>query len=77
MWKLGEWAGAAERFNVRMNSALWGRLSPGGQREVDELVAAGRHIQAIALMRERAGLPQPDLRDCVDLLEQRAQVLRG
>ncbi|MEW2570669.1 hypothetical protein [Streptomyces sp. NPDC047070] len=60
-----------------MNDALWDRLPMGDQLQVDELVADGRHIQAIALMRERAGLPRPDLRDCVDLLELRAQILRG
>lgn len=70
-------AEGAGQFNMGMNDSLWGRLSSGDQREVDQLVTAGRHIQAIALMRERAGLPRPDLRDCVDLLEQRASVLRG
>ncbi|WP_138901072.1 hypothetical protein [Streptomyces albidochromogenes] len=60
-----------------MNDSLWGRLSAGDQREVDQLITAGRHIQAIALMRERAGPPQADLHDCVDLMEQRANVLRG
>ncbi|MFF5257040.1 hypothetical protein ACFY4K_34105 [Streptomyces leeuwenhoekii] len=66
-----------ERFNVKVNNALWECLPVEDRRQVDELVVAGRHIQAIALMRERAGLPRPDLRDCVDLLELRAQVLRG
>jgi hypothetical protein len=66
-----------ERFNVKVNDALWVRLPVENQRQVDELVVAGRHIQAIALMRECAGLPRPDLRDCVGLLELRARVLRG
>jgi hypothetical protein len=43
---------------------------------LDGLIAGGRHIQAIAVMRERAGLPQPELRACVDLLELRAKCLR-
>ncbi|MYS50948.1 hypothetical protein GTW46_12915 [Streptomyces sp. SID6013] len=66
-----------ERFNVQVSNPLWERLSAEDRRQVDELVAAGRSIQAIALMRERADLPRPDLRDCVDLLELRAQALCG
>jgi hypothetical protein len=60
-----------------MNDALWERLPIADRREIDELVAARRHIPAIALMRERAGPPRPELRDCVDLLEERARVVRG
>ncbi|GAA2491174.1 hypothetical protein GCM10010276_33210 [Streptomyces longisporus] len=75
--KIGDPVDAAELFNVRMNDALWDRLPSEDRREIDELVAARRHIKAIALMRERVGLPRPDLRDCVDLLEERARVLRG
>ncbi|GKQ40283.1 hypothetical protein [Streptomyces sp. A012304] len=59
-----------------MDDALWSRLPVGTRAEVDGLIADGRHIQAIAVMREQAGLPRPELRDCVDLLELRARVLR-
>ncbi|MEV6509700.1 hypothetical protein AB0M61_26725 [Streptomyces sp. NPDC051642] len=51
-----------------MDNMLWNRLSPEAQAEVDGLIAAGRNIQAIAVMRERLGLPRPELRDCIDLL---------
>ncbi|WP_053125992.1 hypothetical protein [Streptomyces ambofaciens] len=75
LWELGKPA-MPERFNVKVNDALWERLPVEDRQQVDELVDAGRHIQAIALMRECTGLPRPDLRDCVDLLELRAQALR-
>lgn len=68
LWLLG-------RFNASVDDSLWSRLSAEARAEVDALIADGRHIQAIALMRER-GLPQPDLRECVDLLELRASSLR-
>ncbi|MFJ4620792.1 hypothetical protein [Streptomyces sp. NPDC088812] len=59
-----------------MGNALWGRLSVEVQAEVDSLVSSGRNVQAIAVTRERAGLPTPCLHECVDLLDQRFQVLR-
>lgn len=59
-----------------MNEGLWSRLSAETRAEVDGLVAAGRTVQAIVVMRERAGLPQPELRDCVDLLAQRFTALQ-
>ncbi|WP_329297253.1 hypothetical protein OG410_00775 [Streptomyces sp. NBC_00659] len=59
-----------------MGNALWDRLSVGVQAEVDSLVSAGRNVQAIAVMRERAGLPTPGLHECVDLVDQRFKVLR-
>jgi hypothetical protein len=55
-------------FNAGMENALWDRLSAEIRREVDSLVSAGRNVQAIALMREYAGLPTPHLYDCVDVL---------
>jgi hypothetical protein len=61
---------------VNVDNSLWSRLSVEARAELDGLIAGGRHIQAIAVMRERAGLPQPELRDCVDLLELRAKCLR-
>lgn len=63
-------------FNAGMENALWGRLSVEMRREVDSLVSAGRNVQAIALMRERAGPPTPHLHDCVDVVGQRFKVLR-
>lgn len=59
-----------------MGNALWDRLSVEVQAEVDGLVSAGRHVQAIAVMRERVGLPTPGLHECVDLVDQRFKVLR-
>ncbi|MGW1106091.1 hypothetical protein [Streptomyces sp. NPDC002540] len=59
-----------------MGNALWDRLSVEVQAEVDSLVSAGRNVQAIAVMRERAGLPTPGLHACVDLVDQRFRLLR-
>ncbi|MFJ9590754.1 hypothetical protein [Streptomyces acidicola] len=59
-----------------MGDALWDRLSVEVQAEVDSLVSAGRNVQAIAVMRERAGLPTPGLDACVDLVDQRFRVVR-
>jgi hypothetical protein len=63
-------------FNAGMGNALWDRLSVEVQAEVDGLVSAGRSVQAVAVMRERAGLPAPGLHECVDLVDQRFRVLR-
>ncbi|MGW7414754.1 hypothetical protein [Streptomyces sp. NPDC054863] len=60
-----------------MTGSLWDRLSAAARAEVDELVAEERTIQAIVIMRERAGTPVPEIRDCVDLLAERCTVLRG
>ncbi|MFF4102692.1 hypothetical protein [Streptomyces sp. NPDC001903] len=59
-----------------MENALWDRLSVDVRVEVDRLIAAERNVQAIVLMRERAELPRPGLRECVDVLNQRLTVLR-
>ncbi|WP_371619894.1 hypothetical protein [Streptomyces sp. NBC_00454] len=59
-----------------MENTLWDRLSVDVRVEVDRLIAAERDVQAITLMRERAELPRPGLRDCVDVLNQRFAVLR-
>ncbi|MER5553944.1 hypothetical protein ABT001_20110 [Streptomyces sp. NPDC002793] len=53
-----------------MGNALWDRLSAEVQTEVDSLVSAGWRVHAIAVMRERAGLPTPGLHECVDLVDQ-------
>jgi len=72
---LGLWLFA--RFNVGVDDSLWGRLSFEARAEVvDGLIAAGRNVQASAVMRERVGLPRPGLHECVDLLAQRFTVLR-
>lgn len=63
-------------FNAGMGNALWDRLAIEVQVEVDDLVSAGRNVQAIAVMRERAGLPSPGLPECVDLVDQRSKVLQ-
>ncbi|MDN3262518.1 hypothetical protein QWJ26_22485 [Streptomyces sp. CSDS2] len=59
-----------------MENALWDRLSAEARSEVDRLVSAGRNVRAIAVMRDRAGLPMPSLHECVDLVDQRFSVLR-
>ncbi|MEV5528019.1 hypothetical protein [Streptomyces prunicolor] len=51
-----------------MDNMLWNRLSAEARAEVDGLIAAGRTIEAIVMMLERAGPPRPDIRECVDLL---------
>ena len=51
-----------------MDDTLWNRLPPEAQAELDALITADRSIQAIMAMRERTGLPQPELRECIDLL---------
>ncbi|MHA6757581.1 hypothetical protein [Streptacidiphilus sp. PAMC 29251] len=43
---------------------------------MDSLITAGRHIPAIAVMRERADRPKPGIHECVDLLDERATALR-
>ncbi|MGW0829746.1 hypothetical protein [Streptomyces prunicolor] len=51
-----------------MDDTLWNRLSAEAQTEVNDLIAADRDIQAVKAIRERAGLPRPELRECIDLL---------
>ncbi|EFH31435.1 predicted protein [Streptomyces pristinaespiralis ATCC 25486] len=34
-------------------------------------------MQAVAVMRERAGAPRPGTQECVDLLDRRATALKG
>lgn len=64
------------KFNARMDDSLWGRLPVEAQAEVDRLVSVGHNVQAIVVMREHTGLPQPSLRECVDLMSQRFAALR-
>ncbi|MEV8545207.1 hypothetical protein [Streptomyces sp. NPDC051572] len=59
-----------------MDDMAWNRLSAEAQAEVDGLIAAGRSIQAIMVMLERADPPRPDLRECVDLLAWRHRAQR-
>ncbi|MER6788992.1 hypothetical protein ABT330_30965 [Streptomyces sp. NPDC000658] len=58
-----------------MENALWGRLPTETQVEVDGLLSDRRTVQAVMVLRERAGLPAPDLRECVDLVALRYRVL--
>jgi hypothetical protein len=60
-----------------VDDTLWDRLSTEARAEVDGLIAAGRNIQAIMMIRERAGLPRPELRECVDLLAWLDRAERG
>ncbi|MFE7560149.1 hypothetical protein [Kitasatospora sp. NPDC057500] len=50
---------------------LWERIPAEGRAEVDRLITAGRNIPAIQAMRQHAGAPTPELRDCIDLLNLR------
>ncbi|UKY55619.1 hypothetical protein [Streptomyces inhibens] len=59
-----------------MDDSLWVRLPADAQAEVDRLVSVGHNVQAIVVMREHVRLPQPSLRECVDLLSQRFTALR-
>ncbi|WP_128512683.1 hypothetical protein [Streptomyces inhibens] len=59
-----------------MDDSLWGRLPTEAPSEVDRLVSFGHNVQAIVVMREHACLPQPGLRECVDLLNRRFAALR-
>jgi hypothetical protein len=61
-------------LDLHVDDMVWNRLSAEARAEVDGLIAAGRSIQAIIVMRERVGLPHPDLRECVDLLAWRQTV---
>lgn len=63
-------------LDLTVDDTLWNRLSAEAQAEVDGLIAAGRSIQAIKTMRERTGLPQPELRECIDLLAWRHGALQ-
>ncbi|GHH00944.1 hypothetical protein Srubr_00480 [Streptomyces rubradiris] len=63
-------------FNAGVENVPWDRLSVEVRSEVDRLVPAGRNVRAIAVMRDRAGLPMPSLHECVALLDQRFGVLR-
>ncbi|MFD5547338.1 hypothetical protein ACFWJQ_11450 [Streptomyces goshikiensis] len=58
-----------------MDDALWSKLSVEAGVEVDELITAGRNVQALKVMREYIGLPRPALWDCVEALQERADVL--
>ncbi|WP_410593096.1 hypothetical protein [Amycolatopsis sp. lyj-23] len=56
---------------------LWQTLPQGLQEQFDALVGEGRHIQAIAVLREKSGrTPPPSIHDGVALLDHRARVLR-
>ncbi|MFJ7197165.1 MULTISPECIES: nucleotidyltransferase domain-containing protein [unclassified Streptomyces] len=54
---------------------LWCALPAGVPERVDELVLAGRDIQAVHAMRESGIEPRPGLHVCVDLLDWRHRAL--
>ncbi|MEU8943276.1 hypothetical protein OHU17_37875 (plasmid) [Streptomyces goshikiensis] len=58
-----------------MDDALWSRLSPEVRVELDELITSGRTLQAIKMMREHIGPQRLALWDCVEALQERADVL--
>ncbi|MEU9378799.1 hypothetical protein AB0D94_34290 [Streptomyces sp. NPDC048255] len=60
---------------MSVDDALWSRLSPEARVEVDALITAGRTLQAIKVMREHIRPPWPALWDCVEALQERADVL--
>ncbi|TJZ44591.1 hypothetical protein FCH28_30150 [Streptomyces piniterrae] len=60
-----------------MKQSLWDRLADDARAEVDDLINSDRTIQAIVSMREHAGAPVPEIRECVDLLVERRSALPG
>ncbi|MFE2285526.1 hypothetical protein ACFXDJ_15300 [Streptomyces sp. NPDC059443] len=58
-----------------MDDALWSRLSPEVRAELDELIASGRTVQAVRVMRGHIGPTRLALWDCIEALQERADVL--
>ncbi|MFE6857429.1 hypothetical protein [Nocardia sp. NPDC057668] len=54
---------------------LWARMSPEARSEFDDLLTRGAEVQAVAALRRHVGEPCPQLRDCIDLLVERADEL--
>ncbi|MFF3780613.1 nucleotidyltransferase domain-containing protein [Streptomyces sp. NPDC001933] len=54
---------------------LWRTLPAGVRERVDELVLAGRNIQAVQAMRESGIDPRPELYECVEVLDGRHREL--
>ena len=56
---------------------FWRALPGGVQAEFDALTGRGLNIRALHFLREKCGMtPVPDLKECVELLDHRARVLR-
>ena len=59
-------------------SNLWATLPAELRDQIDEMIRAGRRIQAIADFRNRSGLtPKPRLAQAVSLVEHRETVLKA
>ncbi|MFJ3636508.1 hypothetical protein [Streptomyces sp. NPDC090112] len=58
-----------------MDDELWSRLPAEVQVELDELIISRRTVQALQVMREHMDPPLPALWDCVEALQERADVL--
>ncbi|MEU2668276.1 nucleotidyltransferase domain-containing protein [Streptomyces sp. NPDC007164] len=53
----------------------WWTFPAGVRERVDELVLAGRDIQAVRAMRESGIAPRPELHECVEVLDGRHRAL--
>ncbi|MFE3149018.1 hypothetical protein ACFXJ6_20575 [Streptomyces sp. NPDC059218] len=54
---------------------MWWTFPAGVRERIDELVLAGRNIQAIGVMRESGIEPRPELHACVEVLDGRHRAL--
>ncbi|MEV5198237.1 nucleotidyltransferase domain-containing protein [Streptomyces sp. NPDC053720] len=54
---------------------MWWTFPAGVRERVDELVLAGRHIQAVRAMWETGIAPRPELHECVEVLDGRHRAL--
>ncbi|MFF1346270.1 hypothetical protein ACFVZJ_09745 [Streptomyces sp. NPDC058322] len=54
---------------------MWWTFPAGVRERIDELVLAGRHIQAVGVMRESGVEPRPELHECVEVLDGRHRAL--
>ncbi|MFE7464442.1 hypothetical protein ACFU6R_10090 [Streptomyces sp. NPDC057499] len=64
----------AERHRARL---IWWALPAAVRAEADELILAGRNIQAVHAMRDSGIAPRPGLHACIDVLEARHRALVG
>ncbi|MER5365054.1 hypothetical protein [Streptomyces sp. NPDC002722] len=54
---------------------MWWTFPAGVRERIDELVLAGRNIQAVGVMRESGVEPRPELHECVEVLDGRHRAL--
>ncbi|MFB7259752.1 hypothetical protein [Streptomyces nojiriensis] len=59
-----------------MENSIWDALPPVVREEVDELIASGRRLHAVKLIREAHPGPRPLLRDAVEVMSERVAELR-